>query len=205
MTIYDITRAISPSLAVWPGDTPYSHRWVMRRAAGDSVNVSTLTMSAHTGTHADAPFHFDDAGALLADMPLDLYVGPARVVELELRAAVLPEHLAGLGPIERLLIKTPASLRHDDVWEEDFAYLTVETVALLVRLGVRLFGTDAPSVDHVHSTTLDAHNALHRAGIVILEGLALRDVPPGEYELIALPLKVAVDGSPLRAVLRRPD
>ena len=122
-----------------------------------------------------------------------------------MRVLCLPDNLTGLGPIERLLIKTPASLRHDDVWEEDFAYLTVETVALLVRLGVRLFGTDAPSVDHVHSTTLDAHNALHRAGIVILEGLALRDVPPGEYELIALPLKVAVDGSPLRAVLRRPD
>lgn len=202
--IFDITRAVTPALAVWPGDTPYSHTWVMRRDQGDSVNVSTLTLSAHTGTHADAPLHFDDGGPTIAQMALDLYLGAATVVELDLCEAIHPHHLAhvDLARVERLLIKTPAGLRDDGVWEDDFAWPTVETVALLARHGVRLFGTDAPSVDHVHSKTLESHHALHRAGIAILENLALRDVLPGDYELIALPLNLPVDGSPLRAILR---
>lgn len=202
--IYDITRSITPSLAGWPGDTPFSARWVMRMADGDSVNVSALTLSAHLGTHADAPYHFAPDGARMDDAPLDAYMGPALVVELDVMGAILPEHLAhvDLTQAERLLVKTPASLRPDDRWYNDFAFLAVETADLLGLAGVRLFGADTPSVDHVHSKTLDAHHALRRGGVAILEGLLLSHVPPGRYELIALPLKVALDGSPVRAVLR---
>jgi arylformamidase len=204
MAIYDVTRTISPQIAVWPGDTPYSQRWTMRIDAGGSANVSTLTMSVHTGTHVDAPYHYAEEGEVLADMPLDIHIGPATVVELEVRGEIRPEHFAGVewGRVERLLIKTHASLRPDEVWEEDFPYLSVAAAELLGRAGVRLFGTDAPSVDQQHSKTLDAHRALFRGNVAILEALQLRDVPPGEYELIALPLKLQLDGSPVRAILR---
>ena len=204
MTIYDVTRTISPQIAVWPGDTPCSHRWTMRIDAGDAVNVSALTFSAHTGTHVDAPYHYAEEGMVLSAMPLDIHIGPATVVELNVRGEIRPEHLAGanLGRIERLLIKTHASLRADEEWEEDFPYLSVAAAELLGRAGVRLFGTDAPSVDPQHSKTLDAHRALFRGNVAILEALQLRAVPPGAYELVALPLKVALDGSPVRAILR---
>jgi arylformamidase len=202
--IYDITRTITASLAVWPGDTPYSHRWAMRIQDGDPVNVSTLTMSAHTGTHADAHYHYDESGLRLDAMPLDVYLGPATVIELDVRGAILPGHLAhvDLTSIERLLLKTHASHRPDDQWEEDFPYLAPATARLLVQSGVRLLGTDAPSVDPQSSKTMEAHLALNQGPIAILETLQLRDVPPGEYELIALPLKIPIDGSPVRAVLR---
>lgn len=202
--IYDITRTVTPQLAVWPGDTPFAQVWVSRMERGDSVNVSALTLSPHTGTHADAPLHYNSAGLAMGEVPLDVYVGRATVVEIHTRDAVTPAHLADvdLRAIERLLIKTPASLRPSERWDEEFAYLTPETAALLGESGVRLFGTDTPSVDYMSSKTLDAHHTLDRYNIYILESLALADVPAGDYELIALPLKVKVDGSPVRAILR---
>lgn len=202
--IHDITRTVTPALHVWPGDTPFAQTWVSRMERGDSVNVTALTLSPHTGTHADAPLHYNTAGLPMGEVPLDVYVGRATVVEIDTCGAVTPAHLAGfdLRAIERLLIKTPASLRPTERWDEEFAYLAPETAALLGESGVRLFGTDAPSVDSMYSTTLDAHHTLDRYNVYILESLALADVSPGDYELIALPLKVMVDGSPVRALLR---
>lgn len=204
MTLYDITRPMSPSLAAWPGDTPYAQRWVMRIDQGAAVNVSALTMSAHTGTHADAPYHYAEDGALLNALPLDIYMGPATLIEIDVAGEILPQHFAGvdLTRIERLLVRTLASLRPDDVWEEQFAYLSVEAAELLGQSQVRLFGTDCPSVDPMTSKTMDAHRALYRGNVVILEGLQLCGVPLGDYELIALPLKAPTDASPVRAVLR---
>lgn len=209
--IFDITRPITPSLAVWPGDTPYSTEYLVRMDAGGSVNLSTITFSGHCGTHTDAHFHYDPAGTRLAQMALDAYVGPATVIDL--RAAlpeggpILPEHLAGVGlrRIERLLVKSKASALPDDRWDEHFVYLAPETAQLLVDSGLRLFGTDAPSVDPQESKTLTSHKTLHRGNIAILEILQLRDVEPGEYELIALPLKTDNDGAPVRAILRKDD
>lgn len=207
MKLYDITRPVTPWLAAWPGDAPYSHSWVMRLDQGNSINLSTLNLSAHTGTHADAPYHFDEAGIRIGEMPLDHYLGPATVVELDVQGEVQPKHLAhlDLNGIERLLVKSSASLRPDEEWEEAFIYLAPATARLLGEHEICLFGTDAPSVDPQESKTLDAHRALHQGGVAILEMLQLRDVPPGEYELIALPLKLDVDGSPVRAILRTMD
>ncbi|RME50214.1 MAG: arylformamidase [Caldilineae bacterium] len=208
-TLIDITRPVTPDLQVWPGDTPYSATYVMRLAAGDSCNVSAITMSAHTGSHADAPYHFVEDGPRMAEMPLDAYMGPATVIDLTQAlpegGPILPEHLAGvdLDRIERLLVKSRTSFVPHHEWDRKTVYLAVETAHLLGAHGVRLFGTDAPSVDHQDSLTLDAHKALHRRGVVILENLYLRDVAPGDYELIALPLKLDNDGSPVRAVLRK--
>ena len=202
--IYDITRTITADVAEWPGDTPFAQKWVSRMERGDSVNVTALTLSPHTGTHADAPLHYNTAGLPIGEVPLDVYIGRATVVEIDTTAAVMPAHLAAvdLRNVVRLLIKTAASLRPTERWDEEFAYLAPETAALLGESGVRLFGTDAPSVDPMHSKTLAAHHTLDRHNVYILESLALADVPPGDYELIALPLKLTVDGSPIRAVLR---
>lgn len=204
MKLYDISRTVTPAMAPWPGDTPYSHRWVMRMDAGDAVNVSTLTMSAHTGAHVDSPYHYAEEGMTLAEMPLDIYIGPATVIEINTRGEILPKHFDGvaLAKIERLLIKTPASQRPNDVWWNEFAHLSPAAAELLGRNGLRLFGTDAPSVDPVDSKTMDAHRMLYRYNVAILENALLLHVPPGEYELIALPLKIPTDGSPVRAVLR---
>jgi len=205
LTLIDITRPITPELAVWPGDTPYRSKPVLQIANGHAVNLSTLTLSAHTGTHADAPYHFLEEGATIDRVPLDAYVGPATVVDLRaVRGAIRPEHLEGvdLDKIERLLIRTHASDLPHDQWTDEIAYPAPETARLLGKRGLKLFGTDAPSVDPVDSKALAAHKALWEGGVVNLEGLWLRDVPPGRYELIALPLKLDGDGSPVRAVLR---
>lgn len=205
MKIYDITRTLTPAMAPWPGDTPYSQRWVMRIDQGDAVNVSTLNMSAHTGTHVDSPYHYAETGVRLSEMALDIHIGPATVIEVDTRGEILSAQFDGVDfeNIERLLIKTPASLRADDVWWDDFAYLSSAAAAFLGQKDLRLFGTDSPSVDPVNSKTMDAHRMLYRYDVAILENVQLTDVPPGEYELIALPLKAPVDGSPVRAILRR--
>lgn len=209
--LFDITRPITPALAVWPGDTPYSVEYLVRMDEGGPLNLSTITFSGHCGTHTDAHFHYHPAGTRLAQMALDAYIGPATVVDLREAlpdgGPILPEHLTGveLARIERLLVKSKASFLPDDVWDEDFVYLAPETAQLLVDAGLRLFGTDAPSVDPQESKTLTSHKTLHTGNIAILEILQLRDVPPGEYELIALPLKTDNDGAPVRAVLRREE
>ncbi|MGL4650895.1 MAG: cyclase family protein [Caldilineaceae bacterium] len=202
--LYDITRCVTPSMAVWPGDTAFAQRWVSRMEEGASCNVSAMTLSPHTGTHADAPLHYNVAGLALAELPLDVFIGPALVVELDVRGEVRREHLEGIAlrGVPRLLIKTHASSRADNEWRDEFPFLSVEAVAWMAEQGVRLFGTDAPSVDFVTSKTLDAHHALDRANIFILENLQLGSVAPGLYELIAPPLKVMLDGSPIRALLR---
>lgn len=208
MKLYDITRAVTPALQVWPGDSPYSTDYLLRLDAGASVNLSTVTISGHGGTHADAFYHFDDDGLRVGAMPLDAYIGPATVVDLSAAlpdgGPILPGHLAQLRleQTRRLLVKSRASSLPDDEWNVHSTFLAPETAELLVAKGLRLFGTDAPSVDPQDSTHLPAHKILGRGGVAILEVLQLRDVPPGVYELIALPLKLDNDGSPVRAVLR---
>lgn len=204
--IYDISRTISPDLKVWPGDAPFSFQRQMSLAAGQSVNLTTLTLSAHTGSHADAPWHYEAAGEHPADLPLWKYVGPAHVVSIERRqGGILPEDFAGadLSGLERLLIHTWVSDLPDNRWPQDFPYPTVALIDWLADQGGVLLGDDAPSVDAFDSTDLPGHHRLYERGLVNLETLCLRGVPDGVYELIALPLKIAgVCGSPVRAVLR---
>ena len=202
--LYDITRSITPSMAVWPGDTSYSHRWLGRLEHGDSVNLATITLSIHTGTHVDAPLHFLPDAPTIAEVDLDNYIGVARVVEIDATGALAPDHFAHVDftGVERLLIKTPGSRRGDEEWWDEYAWLSVEAANLLVHKGLRLFGTDSPSVDEVNSKTLDAHKVLGRGNVLILENIQLGAVAPGDYELIALPLKLPVEGSPVRAILR---
>ncbi len=204
--LYDISRTIAPDLAVWPGDTLFSLQHVMRLSHGESVNLTTLTLSAHTGTHADAPYHVSDSGAHPDALPLEPYIGSAQVVTISREhGGIVPADFAGrdLSSLARLLIHTWVSAVPDNRWPDDFPYPTPELVDWLAKAGVKLLGVDMPSVDRFDDQELVCHHLLYKHGIVNLENLLLRDVPDGLYELIALPLKIAgACGSPLRAILR---
>lgn len=181
--IHDISQPVGPGIWVWPGDRPYEPAWTSRMADGASCNVGHVGMSCHTGTHMDAPYHFDEQGGTAETIPLDACIGPAVVVSLH--------RLEGVRA-PRVLVRCGGG--------------GVPTVAGIERLpGLRLFGTDAPSVDAMDSKTLEVHHALRKRGAVILEGLDLSAVADGEYQLIALPLRLAgMDGAPVRAILIEP-
>lgn len=204
--IYDITRPINPQMAVWPGDAPFSAAVVMDIAQGDSVNLTTLTLSSHTGTHADAPYHFNDDDLTIDIVPLEAYVGPATVVTVQRAAGPLtPADFPGLAweQVDRLLVHSSASAHPPAEFPTEIVYPSPELADFMAQYGVVLFGSDAPSMDHTDSKTLPGHKALRRNRIAILEGLLLTGVPDGDYELIALPLKIeGGDGSPVRAILR---
>ena len=201
--VIDISRALTPAVAVWPGDAPFTHAWTARIDEGSTVNLSAIALSVHTGTHADAPLHYEADGASIDQVPLLHFVGPCLVLEIDAQT-IAPEHVAenDVLRIPRVLFKTRHSHVADTVWDPDFAPLLPETVEQLATQGVVLIGTDAPSVDPAESKDLAAHHALARHGIVNLENLCLRGVAPGRYTLVALPLKLeGVDGAPVRAVL----
>ncbi|MEO0479880.1 MAG: arylformamidase [Planctomycetota bacterium] len=205
--IWDISEAVSERSAPFPGDTPFTREWVARMADGASCNVSTIRMSVHVGTHADAPLHYDDGGLGSAAVPLDAYLGRCRVLEIEGvgdPSEVPVEALSAIesAGVERVLIRTSA--RHDgETWNPTFTSVGVAAAEHLVASGVRLVGIDTPSVDHATSKDLPTHQVFRRAGTALLENLDLSSVPPGDYELIALPLKIAgSDAAPVRAILR---
>jgi len=205
--IYDISRALTPRTAVFPGDTPVSIVPVMQMRTGDSCNVSALTLSAHAGTHVDAPRHYSDDGAGIEAVPLDVLIGPARVitldVEQEMTLDALQSALASRVPA-RLLIHTRASRVPNEVWDGTFVHIAPEAAEWLGASGLRLIGVDTPSVDPATSKALPTHKTFLRHGTLILENLCLRDVPDGEYELIALPLAIkGNDAGPARVVLRK--
>jgi arylformamidase len=204
--LYDITRTVAPDTHVWPGDTPYRVQHNLRLDDGESVNLTTLTFSPHTGTHADAYYHYTENGAHPATMPMETYIGHAKVVTVTRRdGPLMPEDFGHvrLDGAERLLIHSHVSDVADCAWPEVFPYLSVTLIDWLDSLHIRLVGLDSPSVDAFDSTELPCHHALWKHRMVNLEMLMLKDVPDGDYELIALPLKLdKTCGSPVRAVLR---
>ena len=204
--LYDISRAMHAAMAVWPGDDAFELRRTGHIADGSPVNVSTLSLSAHTGTHVDAPYHFEDDAPTLDKVDLSAYWGPAQVVTVNKSSGPLtPDDFAGydLGRAPRLLIHSPNSEADPNVFPNGFVHPSPALADHLGRLGIVLYGADAPSMDPQNSKDLAGHHALQRNNILILEGLDLSDVPDGLYELVALPLKlIDGDGSPVRAVLR---
>jgi arylformamidase len=203
--LWDISPSVHAGSPVFPGDAPYRSVWAACIAPGCPVNVSTLTMSPHTGAHADAPLHYDDEGAAIGALPLEPYLGRCRVIHAIgagplLRWSHLAHALADLPP--RVLVRTYAQAPVDrfDVGLTAYAPATIERLA---DLGVTLIGIDTASIDPANSKTLDSHQVIHRRGLRVLENLVLDEVPEGDYELIALPLKLTTaDASPVRAVLR---
>jgi arylformamidase len=202
--VWDISPAISADTPVFPGDTAYLQRWTSQIGFDCPVNVSAVTMSPHVGAHADAPLHFGRDAAAIGDLDLDPFLGPCRVIHAIDRGALIrPEHLAGAiaGLPPRVLVRTCVSA--PTRWSSEFAAFAPETIVWLAGLGVRLVGIDSPSVDPADSKTLDSHQQLLVHDMRVLENLVLDEVAPGDYELIALPLKlIHADASPVRAVLR---
>ena len=205
--LYDITPPITPNLAVWPGDTPLTREVLMDMARGDNITLSTLRATVHLGAHADGPNHYGKDAPAIDERSLDYYLGPCQV--LRVNVARLTRIIPALLPRElrmpRVLFATGTYLDPQN-WNADFAALSVELIDLLHDRGVITVGIDTPSVDLFESKDLPAHKALLRHDMAILEGLALKDVPEGTYELIALPLPlVGFDASPVRAVLIKSD
>ena len=205
--IYDITRTITTNTAVWPGDAQMRYTHALRLTDGASVNLTTITMSPHTGTHADAYYHYENDGEHPVAMPLDAYIGRAHVVTVsKADGPLLPEDFPTLADepnVERLLIHSAVSDNPDDAFAETFPYLSVGFIAWLAEKGTRLIALDSPSVDAFDSKSLPCHHALREYGMVNLELVQLRGVPDGVYDLVALPLKLDnVCASPVRAILR---
>ena len=203
--LWDISPPLRPGIPVWPGDTAYAEQRTWTLTDTCPVNVSRITMSTHTGAHADAPFHYDPDGIRAGAMALERYIGTCRVVHaIDVGPAVAPEHVRRhLAPgITRILFRT---YRRNplETWDAGFTAVAPETIDLLARHGVVLVGTDTPSLDPQDSKTMDAHKVVRDHGLSILEGLVLDDIIEGDYELIAPPLKLAtLDAAPVRAVLR---
>jgi arylformamidase len=203
MRILDISQPLGRATAVWPGDEPFDVSWTARRADGHAVNLAALRGTVHAGTHADGFLHVADDGAPAGAMPLDAYVGRCTVLDVTGCDAVGDELVAGLDlrRVERILFRTRAAV-DETSFPETFAHVAPAAARRLASAGVRLVGTDAPSVDPADSKTLEAHHAFAAGGVAILENLVLSDVPQGEYTLVALPLRlVEADSSPVRAVL----
>jgi arylformamidase len=202
--LYDATRSISNKLPNWPGDTPVEYGLTASIRNGSSVNLGSVSMSTHTGTHVDAPWHYLENGLRLDEVPLKTWIGTCVVVDASGAPRLLPDLLEGtdLNGATQVLFKTG----QPDKWLEfprEYATVDPSLPAFLNRHGIKLFGTDAPSVDALTSKDLPGHKAFGAARVCILEGLALEHVPAGRYEIICLPLKLeCADGAPARVILR---
>lgn len=207
MKVYDISLPVSPDLPVWPGDPQVKIERVAKIEEGANANVSMITMSAHTGTHVDAPYHFLNDGSTVEHLPLGLLTGPAYVLDLpgvnvitssELRQAGIPA-----GTL-RLLIKTANSGYWKDcgsTFQTGFTGINADGAEYLVNCGVKLIGMDYLSVAP-YKKSRPTHEVLLNAGVVIVEGLDLSEITQGHYALYCLPLKLAgCDGAPARAIL----
>lgn len=204
--LIDISPPIAPSTAVWPGDTPFSRQVLLDVEAGQNLTLSSMTTTVHVGAHADAPSHYAKDAPAIDAVALDAYLGPCAVVSAERPASgrIRPEHAAAAiaRGAKRILFRTltqPDPTR----FNTDFASFSPEAIEAMGKAGVVLIGIDTASVDAYDSKPLPSHHMLLRYGMRNLEGLVLAHVPDGDYELIALPLKlVGFDASPVRAVLR---
>jgi arylformamidase len=202
--IYDITPPISERLQVWPGDTPLTRRVLLDMHNGANITLSSMCTTVHLGAHADAPSHYGVDAPATDERSLDYYLGPCQVMRVAVPRAtrIAPAMLPGPVRAPRLLLATQ-TFPDPEHFNQDFAALSPELVEHLHQQSVKLIGIDTPSVDLFDSKDLPSHKKFLEHDMAILEGLVLRDVPEGVYELIALPLKlVGFDASPVRAILR---
>jgi arylformamidase len=207
MKLIDVSVPLDGRLPTYPHNTPFTLEPIKRIARGDSSNVSTLHMSAHTGTHVDAPRHFFDEGPGTESLPLELLIGRARVIEVHARAGVAAQDLDAIDFSDdiRVLIKTLNSqLWGAPEFHEDYVGVLESGAKHLVEHGIKVVGVDYLSVEKFHNPGAPAHHILLGAGTIVIEGLDLRGVEPGVYEMFCLPLRVVgSDGAPARVVLRR--
>lgn len=208
--LWDISAPVHAASPVFPGDTAYSQQWCATIGPGCPVNVSAITLSPHVGSHADAPLHYDERGASIGDVPLTPFIGLCRVIHaIGCGPLITWDHIAhavdgaaGADLPARVLVRTYDRMPVDR-WDPHLAAYAPETIERLADRGVLLVGIDTASIDPADSKLLASHQVIRRRGLRVLENLVLDDVPAGDYELIALPLKLTTaDASPVRAVLR---
>jgi len=208
MKIYDLTVPIHTTMAVWPGDPKVSNGLESSIKAGNDANITKIQMSAHTGTHIDAPFHFVDDGISIDQLDLDLLIGEAEVIEIDHDVKMITSStLAELGKVKwpmRILFKTNNSqkkLIENPEFSKDFVSLSVDASEFLIANGVKLIGIDYLSIAPFENGD-QTHVVLLENEIIVIEGLNLKEVNPGVYQLIALPIKLqGADGAPARVVL----
>lgn len=204
--VWDVSVPNRPDMHFYPGDPTLEQTQIRAIKRGDAANLTHLSLGAHTGTHVDAPAHFIDGAPTLEQVPLDCMVGPAQVLDVRGRAAIDAAALAGHAiTADILLFRTDNSERWGKAgFQKDFVYLTRDAAELLVARGVKTVGWDYLSIEQFGSQTFEVHKLLLGRGILIIEGLDLRAIEPGSYQLACLPLKLeGVDGAPARAVLMR--
>ncbi len=202
--IYDLTPNISERLQVWPGDTPPRRQVLLDMKRGDNITLSSLSATVHLGGHADAPSHYGKEAPAIDERSIEYYLGRCQVIHVPAArgVSIAPELITAPVTEPRVLLAT-GTYPNPEQFNEDFASLSPELVEWLHSQKVRLIGIDTPSVDPFTSKDLPAHHTFLKYDMAILEGLVLKDVPAGIYELIALPLKlVGFDASPVRAILR---
>ncbi|MEE8217835.1 MAG: cyclase family protein [Vicinamibacteria bacterium] len=203
--VYDVTVPLAPGLPVYPGDPPFEIEPVQRLGSAP-FSLSRMSLATHTGTHVDAPAHFLPGGATIDSLPLEILIGKARVVEILARERIERTDLEpqDLRDDLRILLKTRMSGQMlKPGFQEDHLYLSGDAAAYLAQAGLKLVGFDYLSVDRYGVPDYPAHHALLEAGVVIVEGLDLSEVEPGEYDMTCLPLRVAGgDGAPARVILR---
>ncbi|MCU0762124.1 MAG: arylformamidase [Hydrogenophaga sp.] len=203
--LWDISPAVHPGTPVFPGDTLYAQQWAATIGPGCPVNVSAITLSPHVGAHADAPLHYDAQGAAIGAVDLHAFLGPCRVVHaIGCGPLVKPEHIAhALTNLPARVLVRVYERQPQDAFDNALPAFAPATVELLADRGVLLIGIDSASIDPADSKTLDSHQVIRQRGLRVLENLLLDEVPEGDYELIALPLKLTTaDASPIRAILR---
>ncbi len=201
----DITRALTSGHPNWPGDAPFSLTETASMADGSSVNLMMISTSTHCGTHLDAPLHYRADGGTLDSVPLETLIGPARVVDAAGSETVTSAQLPSTDALPPRVLFHTGQADHWQIFPEAFTPLTPDLIHQLADRGVRLVGTDCPSVDAFSSTKLPVHGACAGRGVSILEGLRLAGVAAGPYRLVCLPLNLpAADASPVRAVLLPP-
>jgi len=203
--IYDVSVLVHSGMAVYPGDPPVDVSLVFSQAAGDPANVSRLSFGIHSGTHVDAPYHVDATWHALSPSHLGTLLGPARVVQLDVQSRITAADLAPLpwDGVERVLFKTRNSALWNGEFQSDYVSLSPDAAAFLVeRTRVRLVGIDYFSIEPVDSPDLAVHRTLLGRDVLVVEGLYLEGVEPGDYQFLCLPLKLsAPDGAPVRALL----
>jgi arylformamidase len=207
MKIYDITVPISNDLPVYPGDPEIHIERIFSLEKGDIARVSHLSFSTHIGTHIDPPYHFMKDGIPLDQAPIEVFIGPARVIDVgevsSIDAALLSTF--DLKGVSRVIFKTRNSRfwRETKEFQKDFVYLETDAAEALVANGVKLVGIDYLSIEKFGFDKPTTHWTLLGNNVFIVEGLDLNEVAPGDYELICLPLKIKDgDGGPARVVLR---
>jgi arylformamidase len=204
----DISVPVHNGMPTWPGDPALHFERVLDQNNGDVCTLTRVTMSAHTGTHMDAPLHFVRNAAPMGEMPIDATVGPARVISIADRTAIHRAELLpfSIQPGERILFRTANSDRDwaNLPFDENFIFIARDAAQYLAECGVRTVGVDYLSVGGFRQDSLETHVALLGSGIWVIEGLALGQITPGNYELVCLPLKwIHAEGAPARAILRR--